>query len=363
MDFNPQVILIGRQGIDCEAGFIYQADESAHTVTFADRSLGSGLSWHWNFGDEGSSADQNPVHDYAEGGYYNVCLTVYSGTGIQNTTCRQVYAGPLPKENCLARFIYTVDDAGMQVNYTDKSFGAPDNWEWEFGDQQTEVIQHPSHTFAEAGYYTTHMRIENQSTGCVADAFALVSVNMQGGLKAGFGYTYDSTITTKAESYPVDYVGVSLGDASKYKWSFGDGSYDSTTTTPKHVYTAPGVYYVCLTVYDEVAGTENTTCDSVRVPLTTMVPEAFGQEAFHLLAYPNPADGVYHVVFDLTSSSYTDLSLYTVSGQKLRQLVQNKLVAGRHRLEMDALNLSNGLYIIKLVSSSGTATGVLSVQH
>jgi len=186
---------------------------------------------------------------------------------------------------------------------------------------------------------------------------------MQGGLKAGFGYTYDSTITTKAESYPVDYVGVSLGDASKYKWSFGDGSYDSTTTTPKHVYTAPGVYYVCLTVYDEVAGTENTTCDSVRVPLTTMVPEAFGQEAFHLLAYPNPADGVYHVVFDLTSSSYTDLSLYTVSGQKLRQLVQNKLVAGRHRLEMDALNLSNGLYIIKLVSSSGTATGVLSVQH
>ena len=363
MDFKAQVILVGSQSIDCEADFIYQVDESNNTVTFADKSLGAGLSWYWNFGDGGFSTDQNPVHDYARGGYYNVCLTVYSSTGIQNTTCKQVFAGPLAPENCLARFIYTVDDAELNVNYTDKSFGTPATWAWEFGDQQQSVVQHPSHTFGEAGYYTSHLRIENQVSGCVADAFALVGVDITGGLRAGFGYTYDSTITTKAESYPVDYVGVSLGDASKYKWSFGDGTYDSTTTTPYHIYTSQGIYYVCLTVYDEVAGTENTTCDSVRVPLTTTVQPLFDPTHIQLLCYPNPADGVYHILFDLLSVSYTDVALYIVSGQKIHQLVMDKLSAGRHELELDATDLANGLYIIKLQSDGGTATRIFSVQH
>jgi PKD repeat protein len=363
MDFNTQIILIGSQGIDCEAGFIYQADEATNTVTFADKSLGTGLNWYWNFGDEGFSILQNPEHDYATGGFYNVCLTVYSVTGIQNTTCKQVFAGPLATENCLARFIYTVNDADLEVDYTDESFGTPDDWKWEFGDEQKAVVQHPSHTFAEAGYYTTHMRIENLTNGCVSNAFALVSVDMEGGLKAGFGYTYDSTINTKAESYPVDYVGVSLGDASKYKWSFGDGTYDSTTTTPYHIYTAPGVYDVCLTVYDEVAGTENTTCDSVRVPLTTAVPPVYDFSKIQLLCYPNPADDKYFVLFDLPSGSYTEVELYTISGKRIRSVINERMITGRHELELDASSLANGLYIIRLRSDTKTATQILSVQH
>ena len=68
-------------------------------------------------------------------------------------------------------------------------------------------------------------------------------------------------------------------------------------------------------------------------------------------------------LLDLTSASYTDVALYTVSGQKLYQLVRDKLSAGRHKLELDAGGRANGLYIIKLHSDTGTATKILSVQH
>lgn len=45
------------------------------TVAFMDNSMGA-ASWWWDFGDGQTSQEQNPVHEYASAGNYNVCLTV-----------------------------------------------------------------------------------------------------------------------------------------------------------------------------------------------------------------------------------------------------------------------------------------------
>ena len=45
------------------------------TVDFADLSI-EATSWSWDFGDGGSSLDQNPSHEYASPGYYTVMLTI-----------------------------------------------------------------------------------------------------------------------------------------------------------------------------------------------------------------------------------------------------------------------------------------------
>ena len=46
--------------------------------------------WHWNFGDGTEAFDQNPVHLFAEPGYYGVQLTVTSEKGCVNNTYRQI---------------------------------------------------------------------------------------------------------------------------------------------------------------------------------------------------------------------------------------------------------------------------------
>jgi len=51
-------------------------------VNFTDQSTGTIDSWHWSFGDGGSSNEQNPNHIYNESGNYTVTLTV---TGPDNS--------------------------------------------------------------------------------------------------------------------------------------------------------------------------------------------------------------------------------------------------------------------------------------
>jgi agmatine deiminase len=50
-------------------------------AAFSDLSTGSPASWTWDFGDGGSSADQNPVHVYAANGTYSVSMMARSSSG------------------------------------------------------------------------------------------------------------------------------------------------------------------------------------------------------------------------------------------------------------------------------------------
>lgn len=51
------------------------------TVTFADLSTGTPLTWLWTFGDGSSSTVQNPIKTYTIPGTYTVSLTVENGAG------------------------------------------------------------------------------------------------------------------------------------------------------------------------------------------------------------------------------------------------------------------------------------------
>ena len=50
------------------------------TVTFTDTSTGNATSWLWNFGDGGTSTQQNPTHVYTRSGRFNIRLTATGAT-------------------------------------------------------------------------------------------------------------------------------------------------------------------------------------------------------------------------------------------------------------------------------------------
>jgi PKD repeat protein len=62
--------------------------QSIDTAYFTDESPNA-VSWLWDFGDGGSSVDQNPNHIYGADGTYTVCLTVSDGC-TSDTTCSEI---------------------------------------------------------------------------------------------------------------------------------------------------------------------------------------------------------------------------------------------------------------------------------
>ena len=52
------------------------------TAIFKDTSEGGPDIWNWQFGDLGTSIEQNPTHIYTQPGIYTITLTIYKGQGI-----------------------------------------------------------------------------------------------------------------------------------------------------------------------------------------------------------------------------------------------------------------------------------------
>jgi len=51
--------------------------------------------------------------------------------------------------------------APLTVNFIEESFGAPDYWNWSFGDGQSTTFCNPTHTYTTPGKYTVHLQTSN----------------------------------------------------------------------------------------------------------------------------------------------------------------------------------------------------------
>jgi hypothetical protein len=80
MPLEPQFV----KALDAKWTFTI-ADMDRRLVMFKDQSIGKIASWKWEFGDNETSTEQNPIHTYKTAGAYTVVLTV---TGEDGATSR-----------------------------------------------------------------------------------------------------------------------------------------------------------------------------------------------------------------------------------------------------------------------------------
>ena len=64
----------------CQPDFVAEstAISGVRPVQFTDQSTGDIIGWEWDFGDGGSSTEQNPTHTYERNGSYSVTLTIFT---------------------------------------------------------------------------------------------------------------------------------------------------------------------------------------------------------------------------------------------------------------------------------------------
>jgi len=130
-------------------------------VNFIDCSTGNPTSWNWNFGDGGTSPQQNPSHTYQNAGTYTVSLTVSNQCG-SDTETKTNYITILESPTANFSGIPTSGCTPLNVNFTDLSSGDPTSWNWDFGDGGTSPQQNPSHEYQNSGTYTVSLTVSNQ---------------------------------------------------------------------------------------------------------------------------------------------------------------------------------------------------------
>jgi hypothetical protein len=114
-----------------------------------------------------------------------------------------------------------------------------------------------------------------------------------------------------------------------------------TLTVSPDTFTASGIYTVTLTATDN-NGNTNTTTSQVTVDDTLSIAEIDLKQQIKI--YPNPVASLLHIKTDLNIST---IAIYDLTGKKLLNLNQDLR-------ELDLINLSTGVYFIKLTVENGS---------
>ena len=303
------------------ANFSYVADIGE--VTFTNLSTNSYGCYLWDFGDATTATEENPIHEYATAGTYNVCLTANNPYGT-DTYCSAVTV-ILPPD---AAFTYTGDPV---VTFTDLTLNSPTSWSWNFGDGGTSTLQNPVHTYLTESTFTVCLTATN-ALGFEVYCLPVVIDSTEYLLPA-------ADFTFSFSGLNASFTDISTNSPTEWFWEFGDGG-NSTVQNPVHAYPVDGDYNVCLTASNAYG--ENTNCKVISTTEINTIQEAL------LNVYPNPANEF--VIIELMDFDPQTIEIYDLLGQRINIAYKYN---SNNIVELNTSQLISGNYIVKIKNESG----------
>jgi PKD repeat protein len=288
------------------------ANEAA---VFIDASLDFPTTWFWEFGDGGTSTEQNPIYFYSESGTYMVTLTACNAIGC-NTLVQEITividpdciieTMPVNGEQAIIGCVGSLyDSGGLDSNYVDNNTAlttiySPSgpitlefvSFSFENGFDALAIYDGPSTEDPLLGFFTgTDLPESITSTGPVItilestdftinDSGFQINYSCQG---SSFGDLEGAQIRVNNEEMcdGIRSFGVNTSaDVESWNWDFGDG-HTSTEANPEHTYPHNGVYTIAVTICN------SEDCESIETMIYSnkLTPEiaapdtvALGQE-------------------------------------------------------------------------------------
>lgn len=241
-------------------------------ITYTDESFTGGgfiTNWDWDFGEGGTSTEQNPTYLFTEAGSWPVSLTVTDDNNCIETLTQTVDWFPestiliAPEEDrgC-SPFTVTIQNNSFPLDgYTTT---------WDLGDGTSSSEASPTHTYEEPGTYTVSIRIESP-IGCVSEQTFPDLITVDPSPNAVFTCTPDDPSIFKPE---VTFIDQST-DANVWLWDFGTGA-TSNATNPTYTFPDTGIFEVDLIV-THISGCQDSTSKLVDIEpkFTYFLPNAF----------------------------------------------------------------------------------------
>jgi gliding motility-associated-like protein len=259
------------------------------TTSFTDNTPPAVAQWQWDFGDLTSSALQNPAHQYAAAGNYNVQLIVTTAGGCSDTITNAIVVYPQP----VAQFTTNTVCYGDTTKITNTSFstqGAIVSTFWDYGDGNTGTVPNADHEFQMYNDSFLVTLIVATQYGCVDTLQQLVLLYPVPDMQ------FAPAATSGCEDFTVTFSETSVLNGStvvNWMWDLGDGNF-TYTQNPTHTYDDPGSFYPSLQI---------TTSDGCTFADTMNFP---------IVVYPKPVSDFSYAPQPVTiiqpEVEFTDLS-------------------------------------------------------
>jgi len=251
-------------------------------VSFINNSIGSSLSYQWDFGDGNSSTQANPSHIYTAFGNYTVTLITIDPV-CSDTLIRPNY---IQINGTQADFSLPNDTVcfGEPVNFSNSSLGAT-SFSWDFDDGSPFVFsKDPEHLFKDSGWFDVRL-VASLGAGCTDQITKQVYVQRviaDFALSDTFSCTLPDTIqflnrSTNGFSYDWRITDLNL---NPFDTNF---VYRYDTLSPIHTTKSVGLFEDTLIVTSEFGCVDTTVktlreADTMTVTISVTGPAGTGSE-------------------------------------------------------------------------------------
>lgn len=226
---------------------------------------------------------------------------------------------------------------GDTIVFTSTSTGVISSYLWDFGlgaSPQTASTAGPHKVVYSFGG-TKQITLDVSNLGGINQANNSVVLESQP--STSFVYAIFGTTA--------NFMDGSTANPTSWDWDFGDGN-SSTLQNPSHTYASGGTYAVTLKATNACGSKEYV--DSISLSSIDL-NEA---KLMAIALYPNPTEGV----INLNIPSGLDADNIRVSDLSGRPILYRELGNNRTEITVDLRNLSEGIYMVELNTSSGTRT-------
>lgn len=275
----------------------------------------------------------------SSGGSYTVTVPDPNGCGPQTSTATNVTVNSLPTALTITPNAATTFCQGGSVDLTASSSF---NYLWSPGGATTQTI-----TVTSSGSYTVATTNINSCTATSTPTVVTVNSNPTA------SYSFSQNDPT------VDFSGSATGGTTPYAtyaWDFGDGN-TGTGATVSHTYASPNTYTVELCVTDangcEDCETQTVTILTIGIDNNTDINE--------LNIFPNPANDVLNIVFNMSEINNVEVKLMNSAGQLVFNEALNQF-SGNYTKQLNISSLATGNYMLQIVSQNGVSNRKIVVK-
>ena len=133
--------------------------------------------------------------------------------------------------------------------------------------------------------------------------------------------------------------------ATSFVWNFGDGSPNSASVSPIHVFPANIIYTVTLTA------TNSCGVDSISQQVVMVSGVGIGEQSQEqkISVYPNPTSDLLTILFENKHSKTLEVKLVSADG-KLIFIDQNNSFTGTYNKNISLNNNARGIYFLQIIS-------------